>query len=88
MYSRWRNEPSDLFGTDDGHEDVDHKNIIKNTMVQDATADKKIWCLCGSLCTTSDILCREVEFDHLEIGDTLAFENVGAYSVTEGFICF
>ena len=60
----------------------------KNTMVQDATADKKIWCLCGSLCTTSDILCREVEFDHLEIGDTLAFENVGAYSVTEGIYLF
>ena len=42
----------------------------------------------GSLCTTSDILCREVEFDHLEIGDTLAFENVGAYSVTEGIYLF
>ena len=50
--------------------------------------DKKTWCLCGSLCTTSDILCREVEFDHLEIGDTLAFENVGAYSVTEGIYLF
>ncbi len=60
----------------------------KNAMVQDGTVDKKTWCLCGSLCTTSDILCREVEFDHLEIGDTLAFENVGAYSVTEGIYLF
>ena len=60
----------------------------KNAMVQDGTVDKKTWCLCGSLCTTSDILCREVEFEHLEIGDTLAFENVGAYSVTEGIYLF
>ena len=25
----------------------------KNAMVQDGTVDKKTWCLCGSLCTTS-----------------------------------
>ena len=60
----------------------------KNTSKQDKRPEKKTWCLCGSLCTTSDILCREVELNHLEIGDTLIFENVGAYSVTEGIYLF
>ena len=60
----------------------------KNTSKQDERPEKKTWCLCGSLCTTSDILCREVELNHLEIGDTLIFENVGAYSVTEGIYLF
>ena len=60
----------------------------KNTPKQDERPEKKTWCLCGSLCTTSDILCREVELNHLEIGDTLIFENVGAYSVTEGIYLF
>lgn len=60
----------------------------KNTSKQEERPEKKTWCLCGSLCTTSDILCREVELNHLEIGDTLIFENVGAYSVTEGIYLF
>jgi len=42
------------------------------------------WTLCGSLCTTADVLVRSVPFCELEIGDVLAFHNIGAYSVTEG----
>ena len=42
------------------------------------------WMLCGSLCTTADVLVRKAEFTGLEQGDVLAFENIGAYSVTEG----
>lgn len=41
------------------------------------------YCLCGSLCTTADVLVRQVALPHLEIGDTLTFKNCGAYSVTE-----
>ena len=41
------------------------------------------WMLCGSLCTTADILVRSYKTGHLEIGDILAFHDCGAYSVTE-----
>ena len=46
------------------------------------------WCLCGSLCTTADILVRNVELSGLEIGDTLIFHYAGAYSNTEGIYLF
>ena len=42
------------------------------------------WSLCGSLCTTADVLVRSVNLAGLAQGDVLAFRNIGAYSVTEG----
>lgn len=42
------------------------------------------WALCGSLCTTADVLVRKVPMNGLAQGDVLAFHNIGAYSVTEG----
>lgn len=42
------------------------------------------WTLCGSLCTTADVLVKSAPFCELENGDVLAFHNIGAYSVTEG----
>ena len=44
--------------------------------------------ICGSLCTTGDILARDVELQHPEIGDVLVFGRTGAYSVTEGIALF
>lgn len=49
------------------------------------TAD---WSLCGSLCTTADVIVRQAPFTNLKIGDVLAFANIGAYSVTEGIHLF
>jgi len=49
---------------------------------------KQHYMLCGSLCTTSDVLVRDVELPRLQVGDVLAFENVGAYTVTEGIGLF
>ena len=49
---------------------------------------KQHYMLCGSLCTTGDVLVRDVELSRLQIGDVLAFENVGAYTVTEGIGLF
>ena len=49
---------------------------------------KRNYMLCGSLCTTGDVLVRDVELPVLQIGDVLAFENVGAYTVTEGIGLF
>lgn len=42
------------------------------------------WSLCGSLCTTADVLVRKIALCGLAMGDVLAFGNIGAYSVTEG----
>ena len=47
----------------------------------DESAD---WSLCGSLCTTADVLVRQIALPGLVPGDVLAFHNIGAYSVTEG----
>ena len=46
------------------------------------------WTLCGSLCTTADVLARNVAMKNLQIGDTLVFERTGAYSVSEGMALF
>ena len=44
--------------------------------------------LCGSLCTTNDDLVRSVRMTEILPGDVLAFENIGAYSVTEAMYLF
>ena len=54
----------------------------------DDRAEKNAYTICGSLCTTSDILARGVQLPTLHIGDKLVFEKTGAYSVTEGLALF
>ena len=50
---------------------------------------EKIPCaICGSLCTTADVLVREMELPEPEEKDLLVFCRVGAYSVTEGIGLF
>lgn len=49
---------------------------------------EKEYMICGSLCTFADILARGVSLSSPEIGDFLVFENIGAYSVTEGSYLF
>ncbi len=46
------------------------------------------WTVCGSLCTSSDVLVRQYPFQALEPGDRLVFQKTGAYSVTEGMAMF
>lgn len=43
--------------------------------------------LCGSLCTTSDVLAT-IHTNELKVGDLLAFGRTGAYSVMEGMAVF
>jgi len=50
--------------------------------------EQEPWTLCGSLCTTADVLARNAQFASLEIGDILVFERTGAYSVMEGMAVF
>ena len=56
-------------------------HIPGDNHVSDESAD---WSLCGSLCTTADVLVRQIALPGLVPGDVLAFHNIGAYSVTEG----
>lgn len=46
------------------------------------------WTICGSLCTTADVLVRQAEVPALRVGDVLVFSRCGAYSVTEGTAVF
>lgn len=61
---------------------------IKQNKENSEESGKKKWCLCGSLCTTADVVVREAEFESLNLQDVLVFKNVGAYSVTEGVFMF
>ena len=44
--------------------------------------------LCGSLCTTMDVLARGAYLPGLREGDILVFHETGAYSVSEGMAAF
>ena len=52
------------------------------------TYDMKNYTVCGSLCTTADVLVRSLPIGGLKVGDILAFHKAGAYSVTEGVYLF
>lgn len=60
--------------------------FIRN-LSQNPVGDSGLWTLCGSLCTTGDILVRKAELS-LAPGDILCFERTGAYSATEGMSLF
>ena len=53
----------------------------KNTEVNKYT-------ICGSLCTTADVVLRELSLSAPEPGDYLIFNDIGAYSITEGIYLF
>lgn len=44
--------------------------------------------ICGSLCTTADVVLRRLELEEVCVKDLLAFKNIGAYSITEGIYLF
>ncbi|MBO4866654.1 MAG: alanine racemase [Ruminococcus sp.] len=56
--------------------------------VLDRSGEESDYCLCGSLCTTADILVRKATLPALERGDIIAFSKCGAYSVAEGIAAF
>ncbi len=58
------------------------KPVITHLPSTDQTEPRE-WMLCGSLCTTADILVRGMTLSGLAAGDILAFHHCGAYSVTE-----
>lgn len=58
------------------------------TLLGDHGEKTEDYTLCGSLCTTADILVRKVTLPALSVGDVLDFGRCGAYSVTEGIGLF
>ncbi|MDO4804781.1 MAG: alanine racemase [Lachnospiraceae bacterium] len=51
-------------------------------------AESEKYEICGSLCTVSDVLIRQLPLANPKTGDILVFERTGAYSVTEGISLF
>lgn len=50
--------------------------------------NRRHYTLCGSLCTVADILVNDIELPQIKVGDFLAFEYCGAYSVTDSNVLF
>lgn len=46
------------------------------------------WNLCGSLCTSNDMLAKRIHLQGLDKGSVLAFDKAGAYCMTEGIALF
>ena len=46
------------------------------------------WNICGALCTTTDLLVKQIDLRGPRIGDVLVFERAGAYCTTEGIALF
>lgn len=65
------------------------KPFIRHIPAENHTSrEAEYWTICGSLCTAADLLVKSYSLQGAAIGDALVFENVGAYSVTEGIYLF
>ena len=58
------------------------------TAVEDLKTPEETYAICGSLCTTNDILVSGFKHTQLHKGDILVFGNTGAYSFYEGMSLF
>lgn len=66
-----------------------NKHDCSSTNSQPTSGEEKTpWTVCGSLCTTNDVLVRNLELSDPTIDDCLVFHKTGAYSVTEGMSLF
>lgn len=55
---------------------------------EERTGPEENWNICGSLCTSNDILLKQFPARDLKVGDIFAFENTGAYCMTESMSLF
>lgn len=60
----------------------------KVTVLPERNGETSPYTVCGSLCTTNDILLKDFPMAEPQIGDALVFEDVGAYSPLEGIALF
>jgi diaminopimelate decarboxylase len=64
-------------------------NQLKNKKESIISPTTKIdYTIAGSLCTTADIVLRKLKLESPENGDLLVFNDIGAYSITEGIYLF
>ena len=61
---------------------------IEHISKTEKNTDSKDYTIAGSLCTTADIVLRQLPLASPAIGDLLAFKDIGAYSITEGIYLF
>jgi len=57
-------------------------------MIPERAGSAEPWNICGSLCTVTDILVKQLPISDLHIGDAVVFERAGAYCATEGIALF
>ena len=65
--------------------------VMKTPVIKSADDDRECTVPCdlyGSLCSFNDMIARAVMLPAPKIGDRLIFENIGAYSITEGIYLF
>lgn len=60
----------------------------KSCMQEPPIEPEEKWNICGSLCTTADVIVKQFPLTGAKVGDVLVFERVGAYSVMEGISLF
>lgn len=54
----------------------------------ESSENSETYRVCGSLCTTNDIIVSELKADEIKLNDILVFERTGAYSFYEGMQLF
>lgn len=64
------------------------KPKIKHIKLKKEKELTDLWTICGSLCTTNDVIVRDYPLVSPVINDLLIFYNVGAYSFMEGMSVF
>lgn len=64
------------------------KPVVHHITDGEQDGEEREYMICGSLCTFADILVRGLPLRNPQIGDLLVFDQIGAYSVTEGVYLF
>ena len=67
---------------------IDHTDENFNIKNSNNDNSLKKYTICGSLCTTADVVLRELSLSEASVGDNLIFHDIGAYSITEGIYLF
>lgn len=63
-------------------------DTFRETVAENAASAEGGVCVCGSLCTTADVLVKNIALRDVKEGDLFVFKKIGAYSITEGIYLF
>lgn len=62
--------------------------LLARSDESDVDESPSLWNICGSLCTSNDMLAKRMPLKGLNTGSILAFDQAGAYCMTEGIALF